>query len=120
LSSVLNDTFGEKGVEIADKNVQAARAGYDYVAENSDGKFKRTVRAISGFKGRILLTGNEAVASSALISGCKFMSGYPMSPSTPIQQFFASNMQDHDVVFEQGEDEISVIKYGLRCIIRGG
>ena len=119
LSSVLNDTFGEKGAEIADKNVQAARAGYDYVAENSGGKFKRTVRAISAFKGRILLTGNEAVASSALISGCKFMSGYPMSPSTPIQQFFASKMQDHNVVFEQGEDEISVINMALGASFAG-
>jgi len=119
LSSVLRDAFGEKGAEIADKNVQAARAGYDYVTENSRGKFKRAVSAITGFKDRILLTGNDAVASSALISGCKFMSGYPMSPSTPIQQFFASKMQNYDVVFEQGEDEISVINMALGASFAG-
>jgi 2-oxoglutarate ferredoxin oxidoreductase subunit alpha len=119
LSSVLRDTLGEKGAEIADKNVRAARAGYDNVAQNSGGKFKRAVKTTTDFKDRILLTGNDAVASSALISGCKFMSGYPMSPSTPIQQFFASKMRDHDVIFEQGEDEISVINMALGASFAG-
>ena len=118
LSAVLNDEFRQKGVEIAEKNVKAARAGYDYVAENF-GRFKFEVKAAEDSKGRIMLTGNEAIASSALVSGCKFMSGYPMSPSTPIQQYFASKMKDYDVVFEQAEDEIAAINMVLGASFAG-
>jgi len=119
LASVLKDEFKEKGLEIVEKNSQAAKAGYDYVTGDAAGRFKHKIVAATHPKDRILLSGNEAIASSALISGCKFMSGYPMSPSTPIQQFFASKMNDYNVVFEQGEDEISVINMALGASFAG-
>jgi len=119
LATVLNGEFKEKGTEVAEKNIQAASAGYDYVKGNSGGRFKYKVRSVNYSDQRILLNGNEAIASGALISGCKFMSGYPMSPSTSIQQSFASRMGEYDVVFEQGEDEISVINMALGASFAG-
>jgi 2-oxoglutarate ferredoxin oxidoreductase subunit alpha len=119
LSTVLIDTFKEKGTEIVEKNVQAAKAGYDYVAEHSNTKFKYTIKGTNEPTNRLLLNGNEAIASSALISGCKFMSSYPMSPSTPIQQFFASKMNEYNVVFEQAEDEIAAINMALGASFAG-
>jgi len=119
LSTVLGDTFKEKGNEIVEKNIQAAKAGYDYVTEHSNMKFKYTIKGVNESRDRLLLNGNEAVASSALISGCKFMSSYPMSPSTPIQQFFASKMKDYNVVFEQAEDEIAAINMALGASFAG-
>jgi 2-oxoglutarate ferredoxin oxidoreductase subunit alpha len=109
LESVLNDEFGSKGAEISDKNIQASRAGFNYVSENGIDEFPYRIKKIGDNQDFIFLNGNEAVASSALLSGCKFVSAYPMSPSTPIQQFFASKMIDYGVVFEQAEDEIAAI-----------
>ncbi len=109
LESVLKDEFGSKGAEISDKNIQAANAGFSYVLENGIDEFPYKLRKIADSQNFLFLNGNEAVASAALLSGCKFVSGYPMSPSTPIQQFFASKMKDYGVVFEQAEDEISAI-----------
>jgi 2-oxoglutarate ferredoxin oxidoreductase subunit alpha len=109
LESVLKDEFDSKGAEISDKNIQASKAGFNYVSENGIDKFPYRIKKIGDTKNFIFLNGNEAVASSALLSGCKFVSAYPMSPSTPIQQFFASKMKDYGVVFEQAEDEISAI-----------
>jgi len=109
LESVLKDEFGSKGAEISDKNIQASRAGFNYVSENGIDEFPYRIKKIDDSQDFIFLNGNEAVASAALLSGCKFVSAYPMSPSTPIQQFFASKMKDYGVVFEQAEDEISAI-----------
>lgn len=109
LESVLKDEFGSKGVDISRKNIQAAKAGFNYVSENGIDKFPYRIKKIGDSQDFLFLNGNEAIASAALLSGCKFVSGYPMSPSTPIQQFFASKMKDYSVVFEQAEDEISAI-----------
>jgi len=109
LESVLKDEFGSKGADISSKNIQAAKAGFNYVSENGIDKFPYRIKKIGDSQDFLFLNGNEAVASAALLSGCKFVSGYPMSPSTPIQQFFASKMKDYGVVFEQAEDEISAI-----------
>ncbi len=119
LTSVLDDTFKEKGAEVSEKNTQAARAGYDYIKKNAGGRFKYQLKMATKAQDRILLSGNDAIASGALICGCKFMSGYPMSPSTPIQQFFASKMKDYPVVFEMGEDEIAVINMALGASFAG-
>ena len=109
LESVLKDEFGSKGADISSKNIQAANAGFNYVLENGIDIFPYKIKKIGDSQDLLFLNGNEAVASSALLSGCKFVSGYPMSPSTPIQQFFASKMKDYGVVFVQAEDEISAI-----------
>ena len=109
LESVLKDEFGSKGAEISSKNIQAANVGFNYVLENGIDEFPYRIKKISDSQDLLFLNGNEAVASAALLSGCKFVSGYPMSPSTPIQQFFASKMKDYGVVFVQAEDEISAI-----------
>jgi 2-oxoglutarate ferredoxin oxidoreductase subunit alpha len=77
------------------------------------------VKGANRVTNRLMLTGNDAIASSALISGCKFMASYPMSPSTPIQLFFASKMKDYQVVFEQAEDEISAINMALGAQFAG-
>lgn len=121
LKSILREAFEQKGTDIAEKNIQAAKAGYDYVNENLEQEFKYIAKPVSvrTRSERLFMTGNEAIASSALISGCKFMSGYPMSPSTPIQQFFASKMKDYPVLFEQAEDEISAINMVLGASFAG-
>ncbi len=113
LKTVLDDAFKEKGMEVVQQNIQAAKAGYDYVNQNPNTKFNYTFEKVTESSNRLLINGNEVIASSALISGCKFMSSYPMSPSTPIQQYFASKMKDYSVIFEQAEDEIAAINMAL-------
>ncbi|MEM4245859.1 MAG: 2-oxoacid:acceptor oxidoreductase subunit alpha [Candidatus Bathyarchaeia archaeon] len=119
LEEVLEEAFKRKGSEVVEKNIRAAQAGYRYVLRNLCRGFRYMVEAGERPRGRLLLTGNEAVAAAALISGCRFMSGYPMSPSTPIQQFFAARMGEYPVVFEQAEDEIAAINMALGASFAG-
>lgn len=52
--------------------------------------------------------GNEAVVEGALIAGCSFYGGYPITPSSEIMEEMASRLpKTEDGVFIQMEDEIA-------------
>ena len=51
--------------------------------------------------------GNEAVVEGALLAGCSFYGGYPITPSSEIMEIMATRLpQTKDGVFLQMEDEI--------------
>lgn len=62
----------------------------------------------------IFALGNEAVVEGALIAGCTFYAGYPITPSTEIAEEMASRLPHlRGGVFIQMEDEIA----GLGAVI---
>lgn len=63
--------------------------------------------------------GNQALALGALLGGCQFMAGYPMTPATSIMHYFATASQEIPVHFEQAEDEISAINMVLGASYAG-
>ena len=106
LEQVLKEYF--KGSEIAEKNVQAARAGYEYARDNFKGDFNSRLSPISKVK-RMLLNGNEAMALGAIAAGCKFMAAYPMTPVTSIMEYMAGRADEFGLVVVPAEDEIAAI-----------
>jgi 2-oxoglutarate ferredoxin oxidoreductase subunit alpha len=108
LASILTKIFGKRSQEIAEKNVKAAKAGYDYVQALSGVVFDTRLSTI-GKSERMVINGAEAIGLGALVGGCQFMAGYPMTPATGILQYFASKSKEHKVVFEHAEDEVSAI-----------
>jgi len=63
--------------------------------------------------------GNQALSFGALLGGCQFMAGYPMTPATSIMHYFATIAQEIPVHFEQAEDEISAINMALGASYAG-
>ncbi len=63
--------------------------------------------------------GNQALAFGALLGGCQFMTGYPMTPATSIMHYFATIARKIPVHFEQAEDEISAINMALGASYAG-
>lgn len=56
----------------------------------------------------IFALGNEAVVEGALLAGCSFYGGYPITPSSEIMEIMAARLpQSEDGVFIQLEDEIA-------------
>ncbi|MBW2425508.1 MAG: hypothetical protein JRG86_14750 [Deltaproteobacteria bacterium] len=43
---------------------------------------------------RVLMEGSEAIAEAALAAGCRFFSGYPMTPFTELLEHFAKRMPE--------------------------
>ncbi len=105
LEQILRRTFGRKGEEIVQKNITAARKGYDHV-RNSNGDFKIKI-GIVGQDRRIFMTGNEALCTGAIRAGVKFVAEYPMSPSSGILHFMASHESRYSIVVKHTEDEIA-------------
>lgn len=64
--------------------------------------------------------GNEAVAEGALLAGCSFYAGYPITPSTEIMEVMASRLpQMADGVFIQMEDEIASMGAAIGASLAG-
>lgn len=107
LDETLRSVFSAKSEEVIAKNIEAARAGYDFSGDN----FKSDIFAIKegSAKENLLMNGNEAIALGAIRAGCKFYSAYPMSPSTSIMNFVADHAKKFNIVVEQAEDEIAAI-----------
>lgn len=105
--SIFADMFSRKGDEIVEGNKKVSQAGFDLVREALDEREKPAKPAENGPK--FLVAGNPALASGALAAGVKFMSAYPMTPSTGVTEFISGHAKECSVVMEQAEDEISAM-----------
>ncbi|WP_406662512.1 2-oxoacid:acceptor oxidoreductase subunit alpha [Methanolobus sp. ZRKC3] len=119
LSEVLSSTFKKKGEEIIDKNIKAARAGFDYVMENYPHGCKFEVPEVAGEGAKMLIAGNDAVGLGALAADLRFLAAYPMTPSTGVMTFVATNADNFNVVVEQAEDEIAALNMVLGASFTG-
>jgi 2-oxoglutarate ferredoxin oxidoreductase subunit alpha len=54
-------------------------------------------------------SGNEACVEAAIISGCRFFAGYPISPANEIPEHLSERLPLVDGIFMQMEDEIASI-----------
>ncbi len=58
---------------------------------------------------RRLLEGSEAIAEAALLAGCRFFAGYPMTPFTELLETFARRLPEEDGVCINAESELEAI-----------
>ncbi len=63
--------------------------------------------------------GNEAMSEVALRAGCRFFSGYPITPQTPITEYLAWRLAEVDGVFIQAESELAAATMLLGASIAG-
>jgi 2-oxoglutarate ferredoxin oxidoreductase subunit alpha len=106
LEAVVLDYFG--GAQTGRANAAAAARGHELaMAVGGTGSGPRV--EVTGGRKRMLINGNEAVALGALAAGCRFVSAYPMTPSTTIMEYMAGKAGELGIVVVQPEDEISAI-----------
>jgi 2-oxoglutarate ferredoxin oxidoreductase subunit alpha len=106
MAAVLRQEYGRHGENVVEANIKAGRAGYDYGRERRPAGFMLRLKAGKP-SGKMLLTGHEALALGALAAGCKFVAGYPMTPTTSILEFLADKGREFGLHVVQAEDEIS-------------
>ena len=63
--------------------------------------------------------GNTALAHGALLAGCNFFGGYPITPSTEIAEVMAEELPKRGGHFIQMEDEIAGIASAIGASIAG-
>lgn len=117
---LITEMFARKGETIVEKDLQAGKKGYQIGKELIEsGKIKVNLKKTPEIRDEILISGTEAVGIGCLAGNCKFMSSYPMTPSTPLQMFMAGNGKDFDLIFEQAEDEIAAINMSIGAFYAG-
>ena len=65
------------------------------------------------------LEGNEAIGWGALMAGCRFFAGYPITPATTIYNAMLNLLPPNGGVCMQGEDEIASIGFCLGASMAG-
>ncbi|MFA6214833.1 MAG: 2-oxoacid:acceptor oxidoreductase subunit alpha [Candidatus Micrarchaeia archaeon] len=106
LENMLGKIWARKGQKVADANIAAAKAGYEFSKSIVNGSFKAKIEFIKREK-TLFMNGNEACVAGALRAGCKFVAEYPMSPSSSILHLMAGHERDYGVIVKQTEDETS-------------
>ena len=66
-----------------------------------------------------LMSGNDAVVKAAIMSGCKFYGGYPITPSSEIAEGMAKELPKVGGKFIQMEDEIGGIGAAIGASLTG-
>ena len=110
LEEALTLQFKKKGQDMVDENVGVARAGFDYAKANVKA-FPQPLP--EGKKPLAVWTGNEALAMGGAAAGVKFYCAYPMSPSTGVLHWMATNARDLGIMVRQVEDEIGVANMAI-------
>jgi 2-oxoglutarate ferredoxin oxidoreductase subunit alpha len=111
LDESLEKRFGDKGQAIVENNKKAARAGQEYVAEETDQEFEYDLETTDS--DYVLLNGDEAIGMGAIAAGCRFYAGYPITPATDVMEYLTGRIEQYGGAVVQAEDELSAINLAL-------
>ena len=111
--------YKNKQKEIIELNQKSLKAGYEYASTTLRRKdFYNKVEITTTGK-KLIMSGNEAIGLGALAAGCRFFSGYPITPATEIMEWLAKELPKFGGKMVQCEDEIAAINYALGATYSG-
>ncbi|MFP7296175.1 2-oxoacid:acceptor oxidoreductase subunit alpha [Neobacillus niacini] len=104
---VVQEIFGKKGAQVVAKNMDAIKAGFDYMKKQLvDGIEIMELEKADGKK-RMFMIGNDAIALGAVAAGCRFMAAYPITPASEIMEYLIKKLPALGGTVIQTEDEIA-------------
>jgi len=98
--------LSKKGAEIVERAEKAFHAGVEY-AEQHPLKTSRLMAEPSAPTAKFVVDGNDLCAAAAIVAGCDFFSGYPITPSSEIMHFLGREIWKYGGTMLQAEDEIA-------------
>ena len=105
LVKFLETSFAKKSIEQIKGNIKAATRGFTYTSENYE-SIETNINRVKKKK-RMLINGAEAIAIGLIAGGIRFISAYPMTPSTGIFTYITGKARKFGIISEQAEDEIA-------------
>ncbi len=117
----VQERFGKKGDKVVNMNRAALTVGRDHVKTTWTGtsSWKLEGRPLPATGRRYVLDGNGAAAFGALVAGCRFVAGYPITPATDLMEWFIDHGEKHHAAVIQSEDELSAINMILGASYAG-
>ncbi|WP_404351566.1 2-oxoacid:acceptor oxidoreductase subunit alpha [Sutcliffiella horikoshii] len=103
---VVQEIFGRKGESIVEKNMDAIRAGVQFIKDQAENVETMQLAKADGNK-RLFMIGNDAIALGAVAAGSRFMPAYPITPASEIMEYLIKKLPKFGGTVIQTEDEIA-------------
>ncbi|WP_276281420.1 2-oxoacid:acceptor oxidoreductase subunit alpha [Halorussus caseinilyticus] len=99
--------------DVLEANLQILEEAYESV--NEDYEHTHDLRAPTGSadEEQVLVSGSHGIAYGALDEGCRFISGYPMTPWTDVYTIMTQHLPEMGGISEQVEDEIAAASLAI-------
>jgi len=107
--SVIETNFGARSKAMAEANAAVAQYTYGLARDTFGLVLDQPLGHRDDAPPRLLLGGNTAFGMGALMSGLKFVAGYPMTPSTSLFEYLAGHADRWGLVVKHAEDEIAAV-----------
>ena len=104
--------------KVAETNLAAIAATYDYVSKSYHGSFDHRVGTVDRPQGRILVRGSTVVGIGKVAAGCRLQTYYPITPASDESEYLESHetfdfagpqAQKGSIAVIQTEDEIAAL-----------
>lgn len=116
--ALVTKQYERKGEKVVAQNVAAIDAGEQYVKEHCSTPSGYALSARPDGD-RLLMMGNDAIGYGALVAGCRFMAGYPITPATDVLEWMARYAPKYGGVVVQAEDELAAINMTIGASFAG-
>jgi 2-oxoglutarate/2-oxoacid ferredoxin oxidoreductase subunit alpha len=104
---VVQEIFGRKGQQVVEKNMEAIRAGAEFMKQQLGDNIQTMKLEKADGKKRMYMIGNDAIALGALAGGARFMAAYPITPASEIMEYLIKKLPALGGAVIQTEDEIA-------------
>ncbi len=101
--------YEKKSQEVIDANINAFERGYSFALNELERKDFLLNAEMKPSGQKLIMSGNEAIGLGALVAGCRFFAGYPITPATEIMEWLAKESPKVGGKMVQCEDEIAAI-----------
>ena len=98
--------------EMAEANIKTLQAAYEHAQELDQGHDIEVPEGEHDGE-QALMSGSDAIAYASLDAGCRFISGYPMTPWTSAFTVMSQHLPNFGGISEQVEDEIAAAALAL-------
>ncbi len=93
--------------DVLEANLDILERAYDSVREEYETTHDLRVPTGDNDEQQVLMSGSSAVSYGAIDEGCRFISGYPMTPWTDVFTILSQHLPKFGGIAEQVEDEIA-------------
>jgi 2-oxoglutarate/2-oxoacid ferredoxin oxidoreductase subunit alpha len=115
----VTNVYKRKGEKVVAINIRAIEAGEAYVAENYGDRPTGYGLTAKPDGDRLIMMGNDAIGYGALVAGCRFMAGYPITPATDVLEWMAKYAPRYGGIAVQAEDELAAINMIIGAAFTG-
>ncbi len=108
LQRAIEKKFSKKKAEVLEANLKGFAAGREHAGSIDEDLAAWRLEYTPG-EPKLLMAGNEAAAVGAIHAGCRFFSGYPITPSSEVLHFLSQWLPKVGGSVVQTEDELAAI-----------